>query len=241
MTRTTQGGRNTGNDNYPTPVWPIERFLEEWDHLEDVGSRWLDPCVGDGVIPEVVSRFREGIDWTTVDIRDTRPALRERLLGEDHHIGDFLQLPPFDPASGNRWDCVILNPPFRLTMEFIQRCLELAPVVIVMQRMNYIGTKDRNEWFRDNLPDLYVIPDRVSFTGNGQSDSVEHAWHVWGPHPNVGVSELHLLEKTPAEVRKRGRRRIVRARDSLEVALDSLLEGAVTGDEWDGPAPGESW
>jgi len=238
MSSTRKGARKSGADNYPTPEWAIARFLEEWQGIEDVGPRWLEPAVGDGVIAELVDRYRKGIEWTTCDIRDTTPALKRLGLGHDHHVGDFFDLPAFDPDAGNRWDCAIFNPPFRLTMEFIQRCLKLAPVVVAMQRVNYLGTADRNEWFRDNLPDVYVIPDRVSYTGDGSTDSVENAWHVWGPHPKVAVSELHLLKTTPLEERRRGRRRIVRSRDEKEVALDALFESAT---DWDGPLDGDLW
>lgn len=241
MSSTRQGARKSGADNYPTPEWAIARFLEEWPGIATIGPRWLEPAVGDGVIPEVVGKHRKGIDWTTCDIRDTSPALRRLGLSPDHHVGDFFQLPAFRPDSGNRWDCAILNPPFRLTMEFIARCLELVPVVVVMQRVTYLGTDDRNEWFRGNLPDLYVIPNRVSYTGDGKTDSVENAWHVWGPHPSVGVSELHLLKTTPLSERKRGRRRVVRARDEMENALDALFGEATTGDDWDGPEDGDLW
>lgn len=229
MSKTKQGQRKTGMDNYPTPEWAIERFLEEWEDLPHVGTRWLEPAVGDGVIPEVVSRFKKGIDWTTCDIRETSPAIRRLGLDVDHHVGDFFLEPVFRPENGYRWDVAIMNPPFRLTLEFVQRCLELAPVVIMMQRINYLGTEARNEWFRGNLPDLYVLPNRISFTGDGNTDSVENAWHLWGPHPKVGVSELHLLKDTPLEIRKQGRRRVIAARNEFDVMLDALFD---TDEEW---------
>lgn len=232
MSSTRQGARKTGADNYPTPDWCIRRFLEEWDDLDKVGKRWLEPAVGDGIIPEIVDKAIPGIEWTTCDIRDTSPALRRVGLDYNHHVGDFFQLPTFSVESGNRWDVAILNPPFRLTLEFIQRCLMLARVVVVMQRINYLGTEDRNAWFRGNMPDLYVIPNRVSFTGNGKADSVENAWHVWGPHRSVDVGELRLLKNTPLKERKKSRRRIIRARDDVEVTLDALFDEVAFGDTW---------
>ena len=232
MSSTTQGGRETGADNYPTPEWAIKRFLEAWSGIGEIGNRWLEPAVGDGVITETVDKYVKGIEWTTCDIRDTSPSLR-RLGLDDHHTGDFFRLPEFQPGARPKWDCAILNPPFRLTMEFIVRCLALDQVVPVMQLMSYMGTEDRNAWFVDHMPDLYVIPNRVSYTGDGKTDSVESAWHVWGPHPHVGVSELRLLNDTPLAERKRGRRRVVRARDEMETALDALMDESAD-DNWVG-------
>ena len=37
------------------------------------------------------------------------------------------------------------------------------------------------------------------------------------------------------------RRRVVRARDDMETALDALFGEATTGDDWDGPVDGDLW
>lgn len=241
MSKTRRGQRKTGADNYPTPEWAIKRFLEEWEDLHRVGPRWIEPCAGDGVIVDVVNHFRSGIDWTAVELRDTTPALHRVGLRPDQiRIGDFFALFPGRLpgkthtalsralAPDQPFDVAILNPPFRLTMAFILRCFEIARTVVVMQRVNYLGSEDRNEWFRANIPDLYVLPNRVSFTGDGKADGLEHAWHTWGPHPRVGVGELRLLKATPLEERKLSYRRIVVARDETAVTLDALFTEAAS-------------
>lgn len=225
MSATRRGGRKSGADNYPTPEWPIERFLEEWDLLHEVGDRWIEPCAGDGVIIDVVNRFRPGLDWTACEIREsTRPALR-RILGKSPMIGDFLEKFPI-PANGNgkRFDVAIMNPPFRLTLAFILRCLRIADVVVCLQRMNYCGTSERNEFFRANMPDLDVVPNRISFTGEGKADACEHAWHVWTPE-SVGETRgmIRVLADTPKEARKAANRRVTIARNDRETILDNLF------------------
>ena len=225
MSSTRKKKRDGSADNYPTPEWGIERFLEEWKDIHNVGKRWLEAGVGDGSILEVCDRFRPGIDWTTVDIRDTTPALLDLgLTLEQINIGSFFDLPLFDPESGNRWDVVIMNPPFRLTMAFLLRAWALAPVVVLFQSINFSGSKNRNPIMIQNVPDLYLLPDRVSHTGDGQTDSVYSGWHVWGPHPKVTVGEYRILKHTPIEIRKRQRVRVVKARDELLVGLDALFE-----------------
>lgn len=224
MSATRRGRRKSGADNYPTPEWTIERFLEEWEDLHLVGPRWIEPCAGDGVIIDVVNRFRPGIEWTACDIRETTAPRLLRATGKPPTIGDFLEL--FKP-NGKRWDVAIMNPPFRLTLEFIMACLELAETVVCLQRMNYCGTSDRNEFFRANMPDLYVVPDRVSFTGDGNADACEHAWHVWGPEIGESHGLIRVLAHTPKEDRKSSYRRIVAARNDRETILDDLFAEAL--------------
>lgn len=224
MSKTRKGNRKSGADNYPTPVWPIERFLEEWPDLLEVGKKWLEPCIGDGVIVDVVNRFKGGVEWTACDIRDVRPALRKRGFAGELFIGDFFELDRFNPETHRKeFDVAILNPPFRLGMEFIKACLRMCHVTVLLQRINYCGSANRNGFFRKSTPDLYVIPDRISFTGDGQADSLEHAWHVWGPHPRVGVGEYRVLRTTSDDVRRVHRRRVVEARDEISRILDAIF------------------
>jgi hypothetical protein len=233
VSKTRRAKREGEFDNYPTPEWPIRRFLEEWPDLKEVGLRWVEPCAGDGAIIDVVNQYRQGVDWTAVDVRDTRPALRQCGVDPDQiRIGDFFEIyrvPKAGTVYQKPFDVAIFNPPFGLTMRFVQRCMELASVVVLLQRINYCGSADRNDFFRTCAPDKYVIPDRVSFTGDGRADGLEHSWHVWGPHPSVAVAEYRVLRTTPVEERRAGRRRVVRARDERHVALASLFE-EVAGD-----------
>ena len=227
MSSTRKKKRDGSADNYPTPEWASERFLEVWKDLETVGPRWLEAGVGDGSILEVCGRFRPGIEWTTVDIRDTTPALLDLgLEPEQINVGSFFDLPLFDPDiyGVKRWDVVIMNPPFRLTMAFLIRAWALAPVVVLFQSINFGGSKDRNPILVKNVPDLYLLPDRVSHTGEGKTDSVYSGWHVWGPHPKVTVGEYRILEHTPLEIRKGQRVRVTNARDELRVGIDALFE-----------------
>ena len=229
MSATRRGRRTSGADNFPTPEWTIERFLEEWPDLHQVGTRWIDPCAGDGVLIDVVNRFRPGIDWTAVEIRESCRTRLEKATGKAPTIADFTGTE--DPYlefkhTGERFDVAIMNPPFRLTLEFILKCLDLAKVVICLQRMNYCGTGERNEFFRSNMPNLYVVPDRVSFTGDGNADACEHAWHVWESDVPEGEGLIRVLAVTSKESRKSSRRRIVTARNDIDTILDDLFSEA---------------
>lgn len=230
MSATRRKKKDVDADNYPTETWAVDRFLEEWKDLLNVGPRWLEPAVGDGVLIDRVNNARSGIEWTACDIRDTSPALAKvGLAPGDIHIGNFFELPEFQVDGNIRYDVVMMNPPFYLTVDFVARCLRIAKVVIMFQSLNFSGSQDRNKWIRANTPDVYTLPDRTCHTGDGKSDSVYPAWHVWGPHPPVQVGEYRVLDHTPLAVRRRARARIVQARDEVALVLDSLfsVEGVV--------------
>lgn len=209
--------------NYPTPRWAVERFLEEWIELERAGENWIEPAAGDGTIIDMVNKHRGNETvWTAVDIRDTTPALQEIGLGpEEIVIGDFFEL-IFTKLRARRWDVAILNPPFHLTLDFVMRCRGIAEYVAVFQSLNFLGSEDRNDWIIRDVPDVYVIPDRVSHTGDGKTDSVYSAWQVWGPRAR-DHSRLQVLQCTPLEERRKEQHRIARLRDERAITLDSMF------------------
>ncbi len=232
MSRTQRKEKDIHADNYPTAEWSIERFLEKWVDLPKMGTgKWCEPCVGDGVIIEVVDRIHPGVDWTVCDIRDTSPALNKIGLTDDQiTIGDFLEWPIVSgprekPGSGEPkpFDVIIMNPPFRFTHEFVNHARKLAHYVVCFQSLNFMGSEDRNDWILAHVPDAYVLPDRVSHSGDGKTDAVYSAWYVWGPTSDAEPGLLIPLECTPNEVRRADMARSLFARDETSVALDALF------------------
>lgn len=45
-------------------------------------------------------------------------------------------------------------------------------------RLNFLGSKKRCKWLQADMPDVYVLPNRPDFTGDG-GDATEYAWFVW--------------------------------------------------------------
>lgn len=225
MSRTRKGSRKSGSDNYPTPVWPIERFLERWPTFEHLGNRWIEPAAGDGGIIRVVSAHREDIEWTACDIRDTTPSLRGANVPESRiYIEDFTDQCRF---KDQEFDVAITNPPFRLTMSFVLEMRRIAKIAVVMQRFNYVESDERNEYMKKWTPDSYVLPNRVSYSGDGKADSVPNAWLIWDHEREpYSAGKLTILDSTPAEERRNvlDRRRIIQARDEESVILSALFE-----------------
>lgn len=110
------------------------------------------------------------------------------------------------PLHGQRFDVVFGNPPFTLATEFIGESLKLSDVVVMLLRLDFLGTQGRQPFMQANTPSIYVIPDRPSFDGGG-TDSNDYAWFVWekGSRPTVVVLDL-TPETVRAEAKKLHRR-----------------------------------
>ena len=183
MSSTNRGGQRCDADFYPTAAWMVDRLLEA---CQLPGGRWLEPGAGDGAIIRAVNARRTDVRWTAVELREHCRAPLMELLGPGPriHIGDFLTWMPGVNTSGPlstvgelaRFDVCIGNPPYSLAQEFVDRCLALAAVVLFPLRLNFLGSEARREWFgRIGVPDVFVLPNRPDFSGNG-GDSCEYAW-----------------------------------------------------------------
>ena len=75
----------------------------------------------------------------------------------------------------------------------------------MLLRLNFLGSQERSDYLREHMPDIYVIPNRPSFTG-GKTDSIEYAWFVWSKYNDYGKNssgKIVILETTPANIRKK--------------------------------------
>ena len=127
-------------DYYVTPQSEIEKFLRS-SCFDFVTADILDPAAGgdeshEMSYPAVIKKvFGKGID--TIDIRqDSKAAVKADYLLTD---------------CRNKYDIIITNPPWCLAMEFIKKAIDDVKengVVIMLLRLNFLGSKDRNEWLK---------------------------------------------------------------------------------------------
>lgn len=203
MSATGRGGERIASDNYPTPAWCVHRLLEVCPlPLASLGvRRWLEPCAGDGAIMRAVDTFLRPEDrpsWTAVEIRPEAAELIPARDGDLVHVGDFLRdAPPSGPFI-----TIITNPPYSLAMEFIQRSFDLAPgaFIVMLLRVNFAASAARSTFMREFPPDVYVLPNRPSFT-NGGTDATEYAWFVWPPIRRRTHGSFRVLATTSKEER----------------------------------------
>jgi len=103
-------------------------------------------------------------------------------------------------------DLILTNPPFSLAQEFIEKAISESDTVCMLQRVNYLGSKARKEFWNRNPPThMFVLSSRPKFIAKcskcknpksyqvgtiekcplcdgkvrPQSDATEYAWFVW--------------------------------------------------------------
>ena len=196
MSATSRGAERREADAYYTPGWCVERLLEA---CVLPGGRWLEPAVGGGDIVRAVDAWRsaqeaDAVDWTTVDIR---PEVSPSLVA-DFGWWDCPWLSRVAMPGG--FNVCLTNPPYSLAMEYMHAGLHWAQRVALLLRLNWLASHSRSSWLTDHCPDVYVLPNRPSFTGDGGFDACEYAWMIWR-RDNSQSGSLRILKTTPLEQR----------------------------------------
>lgn len=191
MSATWRGIRGgEGRDYFDTPAWCVRRLLE---YVTLPGGRWLEPCVGVGsIVAEVQQLSGDAVQWTAVDIAPRHCGIDLELAVQ----ADYLEWTP-----PHRYEVAITNPPYRDAMEFVQRMTSMADIAVCLLRLNWLASGARRDWLDAHRPEVFVLPNRPSFTGGG-TDSTEYAWMVWGRLGMAG--QVHWLAATSSSERRAG-------------------------------------
>lgn len=202
-------------DYYPTPSWCVHRLLEA-KVLPEKKDVWLEPSAGDGAIVRAVSSFssvegdrvlRYSPHWIVYEIQPRfQQDLESVATPSSVHIQSFLDLPSKSGAAAGITPSVILgNPPYSFALEFVKKAMELGPnYVCFLLRISFLGSSERSSFMRQNMPDVYLLPNRPSFNGKG-ADTSEYGWFVWKRN-DQGTYEsktgiVQILNETPKENR----------------------------------------
>ena len=195
MSKTTGKNRITNpNEFYETPSWCVKALLRE---LNLDPKNVLDPCVGTGAIACAVREMYPAVNLLINDIdkdlinkaldklkfNNIRSHIEEGLPKTSYSVGSYLDICPGNQIQSDEHDLIILNPPFSLALEFIEKSLELSPngTVAVLLRLNWLASKKRILFHQKHPSNVYVLPKRPSFTNDGRTDGTEYSWFVWGP------------------------------------------------------------
>jgi len=162
-------------DYYATPKEATESLLNSLD-LSDCES-FYEPACGEGHISEVLKKFYPNKDIHSTD-----------LIDRGYGVGkiDFLKLDSFT----RKFDCVITNPPFKLSQEFIEKGLKLSnKYVIMFAKIQLLEGVARRKLFNKFPPKyIYVFTERVNPLRNGSpidengkkwASTMCFAWFVW--------------------------------------------------------------
>lgn len=149
-----QNGRHK-NDFYPTPP-DVTVALLDFLQIPKGGKIWEPACGQNHMVKVMRDR---GYD----------------VIGTDIQGGvDFLTA---DLPEGVDW--IITNPPFNVSQEFIERCIEHhKPFALLLKSQYWHAAKRANLFMR--YPPSYILPLtwRPDFTGEGAS-LMDMMWCVW--------------------------------------------------------------
>ena len=152
MSSTNRGAIRKPMDFYATPETAFKPLLP---YLPKNMKYW-EPSCGDGRLIKWLNEYGCEADGTDLS------------LGKD-----FLK-------DTKKRSFIITNPPFSLAQEFCDHALNLSPEVIMLLRVNFLGSQKRKVWWQTHEPSaLFVLSKRPDFTGGG-GDSCEYAWYYWG-------------------------------------------------------------
>ena len=171
----------------------------------------VEPSAGNGAIIRAATGSIPLARWLAYEIREEE---RETLSGLCATvIENFLTV---DPPEADLDDCVtavIGNPPYSVAWDFIKEASRKFPraEICFLLRVAFAASEERNAFMRDTTPDVYVLPNRPSFTGDG-SDSADYAWFIWQPETRA-AGKFMVLEATPLAERQRDRGHAVMIED----------------------------
>lgn len=147
-----------------------------------------DPCCGDGAIAQEL----EAAGYTV-----TAHDLVDRGYGQPRV--DFLM-------ERERHDNIVMNPPFKLAREFIDRALSLADrKVVSLARLGFLEGKSRKPWFEATpLARVWIFSGRITMHRGGfeqpRASMLAFAWFVWD-HAHKGPPTLGWIEPVAVPIR----------------------------------------
>lgn len=170
--------RRREGDVYLTPTWATSVLLERCAELR--GFDVLDPCCGDGRMAVqllAAGRFRE------VRLNDIAPP---------EHAASWVIASRKDAADPDVYlpapDWVVTNPPFNAAGDIARVALQRARMgVALLLRATWLepcgATKKSpragRSWLPRTPPTRIICLPRISFTGDGKSDSAAAWWMIW--------------------------------------------------------------
>jgi predicted RNA methylase len=199
-----KGLGRVANDAYYTPPWCIAALLAGSIDIKPSWGRYLEPCAGEGAF---IKGLGPSFQWSVMDIDpDCASVLEANIYGcimEVNCPANFLT----HDFGYERFGAVVSNPPFDLSFEFIQKAMTLSDHVIMLMRLNWLGSIERHAFLKKHTPDIYILTPRPSFMRKeghieGATDSCEYAFFHF--HPKA-AGKLEMLPLGPTKGKKQSR------------------------------------
>ena len=185
MSSTNRGAQRHPDDFYRSPAWAVEALIPELRFETATPRTLLDPCAGDGAILDVLGSrsLTYGIELDRERATACQGTRRTCVVADALRLGSWAH-----PLRGGRPDRIVMNPPFSLAMEFVERALrEVAPggIVVALLRLAWLASAKRAAFHRAHPSRVLVLPRRPSFTDNGKTDSADYGWFLFGRDPGT--------------------------------------------------------
>ena len=158
------------NDFYathPAAVIPLMEVLG-W---EKGGKFIYEPAAGKGHLSEMLKLYGHNVVSTD-------------LIDRGYCVAgvDFLKPSEYDLLP---YDAVVMNPPYKFAVEFVEKALTLAPVVCAFLRITFLESAKRAEFFKKHPPRVVaVFIERMPSSKDAKFDPKEssavcYAWFIW--------------------------------------------------------------
>lgn len=172
MTVTASNYARAAHDLYETEPWATEALLRQFPVA---GLTVWEPAAGNHLLADILSE--NGATVITSDIVEyDRPHA---------FLWDFLDGLELNVPDAH---AIITNPPYgkgnRDAVRFAELALERCDgMVALLLTAKFDFGKTRRHLFRDNprFAAKIALLDRISWAGNGETGTEDHAWYVWGP------------------------------------------------------------
>ena len=155
-----------GADVYETPEVAVHALMR----VEKLPQRIWEPACGPGSI-----------------VRVLRAAGHTVFASDLHDYGCGLSGVDFLTTELKGFaDCIVTNPPYRHAQQFVEKALELSPLVIMLMRLAFYESERRTHIlencglvrihvFRKRLPFMH----RQNWQGPKANSGMAFAWFVW--------------------------------------------------------------
>lgn len=154
-------------DQYFTPAHATQELMR---HVQLRGNVF-ECCVGDrGIYDELAG-------WDVLWSNDIDPDLQA-----DYHE-DITQ--PWE-FGFDKCDWVVSNSPFSVAATVVRAAYNYSRIGIAMLlRLSFLEPcENRGKWLAAHPSTKLIVLPRISFTGDGKTDSVTCAWMVWDKTAN---------------------------------------------------------
>lgn len=174
------------NDLYQTEPWATEALVRLFPVA---GLHVWEPAAGDHALADVLRK-----NGAFVRTSDVATYTRIHTLGNWDFFGDQALTIPF-------YEAIITNPPYgkgnRAAVKFCELALErCSGLVAMLLTAKFDFGKTRHHLFRDNprFTAKINLVDRISWAGNGETGTEDHAWYVWTAQ-NDGFARIYYEGK----------------------------------------------